>query len=376
MLKIMHTADIHLDSPFSGLPPRLAEARRNDLRAAFTSMMTYAKMTGVDVLLIAGDLFDSGTVTRDTVRLLIREFETFGRPVFISPGNHDPAFPNSVWKRVSFPANVHIFDSEELSAVDLFEPDDKNPGVTVYGWAFTAPDLDTVPITGKRVADTSRINLLSCHCDMTSPRSRDCPVLPVHLEAFGMDYAALGHIHNPPPPGRGNRWCYPGCLEPRGFDELGPKGALIVEIEKKPGSESEVRLKKLRFSKRRYEKSELDLTGAETMTDAADAVKRAVKANGWGEDTLLSLRLTGEIPPAFVIDTEALEETDAGLAALCVEDRTRPAADPAKLAVDPTIRGAVYRQLKPLLESEDEREREVATRALRYALSAVSGTGV
>ncbi len=333
-------------------------------------------MAGVDLLLLAGDLFDGATVTRDTVRLLIRELETFGRPVFISPGNHDPASPNSVWKRVSFPANVHIFDSEELSAVDLAEPDDKNPGVTVYGWAFTAPDLETVTLAGRTVANPSRINLLCCHCDMTSPRSPDCPVLPAHLEAFGADYAALGHIHNPPPPGRLNRWCYPGCLEPRGFDELGPKGALIVEIGKKPGAESEIGLKKLRFSKRRYEKGALDLTGIETLAEAQDAVKRAVRENGWGEDTLLSLRLTGEVPPAFVIDTEALEETDAGLAALCIEDLTRPAADPAKLAVDPTIRGAVYRQLKPLLESEDEREREVAVRALRYALSAVSGTGV
>ena len=59
MIKILHTGDIHLDSPFSGLDPRSAEIRKNELRAAFTSMMTYAKMNNVDMLLMAGDIFDS-----------------------------------------------------------------------------------------------------------------------------------------------------------------------------------------------------------------------------------------------------------------------------------------------------------------------------
>lgn len=57
MVKIMHTGDIHLDSPFSSLTSRQAEVRRNELRAAFTSMMTYAKMNNTDLLLIAGRRF-------------------------------------------------------------------------------------------------------------------------------------------------------------------------------------------------------------------------------------------------------------------------------------------------------------------------------
>ena len=70
MIKIMHTGDIHLDSPFSSLTSRQAEVRRNELRAAFTSMMTYAKMNNTDLLLIAGDVFDAEYVTRETVSLL------------------------------------------------------------------------------------------------------------------------------------------------------------------------------------------------------------------------------------------------------------------------------------------------------------------
>ena len=175
MIKILHTADVHLDSPFASLPPRMAEARRNELRAAFTSMMTYAKMANVDLLLIAGDLFDNDWVTRETVRLLKREFETFGKPVFISPGNHDPATPSSVWKRVSFPDNVHIFTSASLAAFDL---DNLTPAVTVYGWAFVERDLYGVPVEGLSVDDPERVNLLCCHCDMPNVDEEKCPVLP------------------------------------------------------------------------------------------------------------------------------------------------------------------------------------------------------
>ena len=72
-VKILHTGDIHLDSPFSGLSPSLAETRLNELRAAFTSMMTYVRVNEVDVVLIAGDLFDSEFATRETVGLIVRE---------------------------------------------------------------------------------------------------------------------------------------------------------------------------------------------------------------------------------------------------------------------------------------------------------------
>ena len=56
-LKLLHAADIHLDSPFSGLDSRSAEARRNELRSAFTSMMTYARKADTDLVLLSGDLF-------------------------------------------------------------------------------------------------------------------------------------------------------------------------------------------------------------------------------------------------------------------------------------------------------------------------------
>ena len=375
MIRILHTADIHLDSPFSGLDPKAAELRRNELRQTFMSMMTAAKRADADLILIAGDLFDGASVSRDTVRMLCREFETFGRPVFIAPGNHDPASPGSVWQRVTFPDNVHVFTSAEPEGIDLADEDGEDTGVTIYGFAFTGPDLETVPIAGWTADEPERINLLLCHCDMTNPASSDCPVTPAHLLSFGADYAALGHIHNPPPPGPDNRWAYPGCPEPRGFDELGPKGAVFAEIEKEDGV-SKVRLRRIRFSRRRYEKDALDCTGCDSNDDVRIRIREKIAASGWGDDTLAALRLTGFVAPSLLIDTETLAEEDFGLFSLRLSDDTRPDASPDELAADPGLKGAVWRELEPELKSADPRRREVALRALRYALSAVSGDKV
>jgi len=102
MIKLLHTGDIHLDSAFSGLDSRSAEIRRNELRSAFTSMITYARMNNADLIIIAGDLFDSEYVTKETISILRREFESFAKPIFIAPGNHDPASQKSIWHKKIF----------------------------------------------------------------------------------------------------------------------------------------------------------------------------------------------------------------------------------------------------------------------------------
>lgn len=371
MLKLLHTGDIHLDSPFSGVDSRTGEARRNELRATFTSMMTYARMNGADLILAAGDLFDGAYVTRETVTLLRREFEAFGKPVFIAPGNHDPAGPGSVWRRGLFSDNVHVFTEETLSSVELPELN-----AVVYGYGFVSNALTEAPAAGQRVADPSKINLLVGHADMVSLKPNDCPLTAAQLENFGADYAALGHIHNPPAPGPDGRWCYSGCLEPRGFDEIGPKGACMVEITKESGKETGRYIKRVRFARRRYEKEKLPVDGCRTALEVQEKIAAFVKENRYGEDVLLSLKLTGRIPGEVSLDPDALAAAvmaSAGLYYLKVSDGTEPELSFERLEQDPTLRGEVYRRLKPSLESDDLRTREVAVRALRYAMNALEG---
>lgn len=364
MIKILHTGDVHLDAPFSSLNPSLAAQRRNELRAAFTSMMAYAKMSGCDMILIAGDLIDGSMITRESAAMLCREFETFAKPVFITPGNHDPASPKSIWTKNIFPKNVHVFTEESLSSVKL-----EDLGVTVYGYAFTQPELDHVPFDGMTAADPGQINILLGHCG-TKSDEKYCPVSEGQLIAFGADYSALGHIHNPPQSHPEGRWSWCGCLEGRSFDECGPKGACTVEITKKDGVSS-VNLRRIRFSKKRYEKCEADISGVSSHADITERISALIREKKYGDDTILSLKLTGSVPSSLMIDTDFLEDSVSGLGSLTLTDDTRPAADISALEHDITIRGEVYRRLKPSIESSDPRQREIGMRALRYALDAL-----
>ena len=69
-MKILHCADLHLDSPFSGLDARTGESRREEQRELFRSLVCLVRNRRVDLLLIAGDLFDSGYTSAKTVKFV------------------------------------------------------------------------------------------------------------------------------------------------------------------------------------------------------------------------------------------------------------------------------------------------------------------
>ena len=367
MLKILHTGDVHLDSPFSGLDPVTAEARRNELRAAFTSLFHFAKVEKADMILIAGDLFDSEFVTRETLALITREAAGAGCPVVISPGNHDSVSTSGVWRRGVFPDNVYIFTEDSLSYFDFPELD-----VRVWGWAFTSKTMETCPLEGKSVSDGDgnfKYNILCAHGDLTSRSSTSCPVKLSQLEAFGADYAALGHVHNPA--SYSDRIAYSGCLEGRSFDETGHKGAIFVTLDGKSISS-----RKVRFSRRRYENDELRVDGAASNGELKERITAYVTEKHYGDDTVLRLTLKGEVDPSFTVNRHFLETDPPRVFSLKIEDKTSPMLDAESLRRDPTVRGEFYRLLEGSLTSEDERTREIASAALRAGLSALAGESV
>ena len=141
MIKVLHTGDIHLDSPFSGLSPDRAELRRAELRSAFTSMTTYARTGDIDIVLVTGDLFESRYITRETAELVTGEFSRVGCPVIVSPGNHDPYTHGSIWEKIKMPDNVKVFSSDVLQCFSFPELN-----TDVYGYAFVSGEMTSVPL--------------------------------------------------------------------------------------------------------------------------------------------------------------------------------------------------------------------------------------
>ncbi len=367
MLKIIHTGDIHLDSPFSGLDERRAEIRKTELRGTFSSLMTYIRTNAVDILLVAGDFFDRGFVTRETVSIVMREFSRVPDcKIIISPGNHDPYTPDSVYAKVRFPENVYIFKDEKQSCFSFPEL-----GVDVYGYAFTGESLAECPV--EPAENNDRIKLLCAHAHLGAPTSTYAPTSAARLSACGFDYAALGHVHNAPPLAEedGCVYGYCGCLEGRGFDETGTKGAIQLEI-----NEGKLTARTLSFAKRKYEWCRISVSGVTSAHELTDRIRALIKEKRYGTETLLRVTLEGSLPSSLIVSPDMIAADITEVYSVEIKDETTLLLDDEYLMNDPTVKGEFYRLLRPQLEDSDPEIRRTALRALRYGMAAMAGENI
>ncbi len=372
MAKIIHTADVHLDAPFSLLDVQKAQIRKNELRETFASIVHLAESENADIVIISGDLFDSGFVTKETSELLVDLFSSVPQCRFvIAPGNHDYIWARSPYKKEGFPKNVYIFDKEQITCFSFPEI-----GVDVYGYAFTSEGHAENPLEKKIQLQKSRVNILAAHADVAS-RSKYCSIPVQDIVKCGFDYIALGHIHlgGKVQTAGTTYYAYSGCPEGRSFDECGTKGVIIAEL-KKNSTQLIANFRNYRTCKRRYEKLNVDITGVSSQEALCDCVKKAIEQEGFGSDVLLRVRLTGRISPEITLYPDKLEAASLGLFYLEVEDASVPLLNYDELKNDISIRGAFFRELLPMLQSENEEERRTAADALRYGLAALDGNDV
>ena len=354
MIRILHAADLHLDSPFESLPEEKAALRRSEQRALLRSLAQLRAETGAELVLLSGDIFDSDRTwpeTEDALRLALAEMEV---PVFIAPGNHDFFRLGGRWQRLALPENVHVFTSPRLEAVELPEK-----GVRVWGAAFT----DTV--SGPLLADFrvpeagDALELMCLHGEVGVPSSRYDPVSEEELAASGLDYAAFGHVHAFSGLRRAGDcfYAWPGCPEGRGFDETGEKGVIIADVER-----GGVKLRFAPVCTRRYERLEVDASELESFRLPEGA-----------ERNIYRLSVTGETdaPPDLAALRRRLEGECFGLR---LRDETRLRRDVWARAREDSLRGAFLRRLREKYDAApDEAGREAVTRAVRWGLAALDG---
>lgn len=363
-MKIIHTGDIHLDSPFTSFDPIEAEKRRNTLRSAFSSMILFAKTEKVDLFLICGDLFDDECVTKDTCLALCKEMASVPDCSFvITPGNHDPYKESSPYRLVSFPENVYIFTSPETTKVEI-----GNSGVCIYGSAYLSDTKEAFTSENAPLIDKTKFNILMHHGDLDVSGSPYSPISSRLIEELGFDYVALGHIHKGTEIKKIGNTCYAycGCAHGRDFGECGYKGAIVGEIEK-----GNVNLHHVRFASKRYETEYFDVTGCESFSDCIADI--AEKCSVYGDDTLLRVELSGIVSENFTPDENALRTLISKPCYLEIKDRTSAILNMKKLKEDKTLAGEFYRALEEKLFSEDEEEKAIAAQALKYGLRAIYG---
>lgn len=357
-LKFIHAADFHLDSAFAALPAGRAVERRRESRELAFRLADYVNAHGIPLVLLAGDLFDSAAPYRETGEALAEALGRMKAQVLAAPGNHDWYGPGSPWTTVKWPENVHIFREDAITAIDL--PD---LGVTVHGAAFTGPEQAGSLLAGFTAPDDGRVHIGLLHGEIEPAEARYNPLRREEIAASGLTYLALGHIHKRQEPKTyGKTLCaWPGCVEGRGFDELGEKGFYEGVIDG-----GKVSLTFVPFARRRYEILDVDVTGRSPREAAEAALPKDTASD------LYRLRLTGEAGEGGA-GARALETALSGrFYALEVRDHTRVAEDVWARAGEDSLRGLFLRELRAKWDAAgDDAGREAVVLAVRFGLAAL-----
>ena len=231
MTRILHTADVHLDSPLRSLAlrhPELRDLVQTATRTAFTRIVDTALEKNVAALLIAGDLFDGKERSASTAAFLTGQLERLRAgeiKVFYVKGNHDAE--NPLTGQLELPENVHVFESRG-GKVELCE------NVWIHGVSFAGRHAEesllpkfTAPVSGA-------VNIAMLHTSIGGAEGHDlyAPCAVGDLERAGFDYWALGHIHGRRIHSKKPWIVMPGTPQGRKIGEPGPKSCQLLTIGK------------------------------------------------------------------------------------------------------------------------------------------------
>ena len=352
-LKLLHSADWHLDSPFGGFSREQRQLLRRSQQRIPALIADLCIREGCDLVLLSGDLFD-GTPRRETVEQLKAALARCGVPVFIAPGNHDFCGPGSPWLEEPWPENVHIFTGS-LESVPL-------PGLNcrVWGAGFQSMDSEAL-LEGFTAQGPEQYKLALLHGDPLQSHSPCNPVTPSQVRKSNLSYLALGHIHKAGSFIAGDTLCgWPGCPMGRGWDETGEKGVFLVTL-----SPEDPQITKHSLGLPRLQDLTADISsGAQA---ALEALLPPVQTEG-----LYRITLTGQ----GSADLSELKAHFSHLPQLELLDQTQPPLDIWGKEGSDTLEGTYFRLLRARLREADPDTARQVQLAARISRSLLEGREV
>ena len=370
MLKILHTADIHLGAKFSGLGNKCA-SQREQLRATFKNVIATAIDERVNVVLIAGDLFDANQQPQRNIDLVIEQFNLLGSnniPVCLIPGTHDSFDSSSIYRKIDFEekcSNLKIFTDENMSYKEYPEFN-----LTVYGKPNMSNKSYTSPLKGLKPLTSSKFHIAMAHGSLYIPEkiAEDDHIFRLEeVKASGMDYLALGHWHrvyaclDKPP-----AW-YSG--PPEWIPDQRERGAVLLISLLDSG---EVKVEPKIVGLRDYDEVGID------MSEIQDLVKLKVRiSEGANPDLVRKATLKGLRDAELIVNPEELEtELGEKFFHLSVVDKSHSKSGDVTEDEERLIRNRFIKLMKTQIENLEGEERDIAENALQYGMALLDGKEV
>lgn len=374
MLRLVHTADVHLGARHADLGEQAAALRERQI-GAFAAAVDLALAEKVDAFLVAGDLFDSNTQPRRSVERAAAEL---GRlvaghvRVALIPGTHDVYDRSSVYRAYDLAVLAGAPPGSDRLAVltpDRPEVTWAALDLTVHGRVFATKRAPVDPLAG---LDVSADRRTTWHVAMVHGSVRiagktehdEVVIAPEAIAASGLDYLALGHWHSVQRGQAGSTvWAYPGSPEPVALDQAGAGNVLLVTLDERDGRR-QVTVEERRVGRTRVERLTID--SGDIAGQPALVGRLAAMAD---PDLVLDVRLAGLRPETLDLVAEEVErELAARFFRLRVRDVSVAALPDGPLPPADTIAGALARDLEARIADAEAAGDPDAAAELREAL--------
>lgn len=338
-MKILHCADLHLDSKNRFLSSEKAKKRRLELIETFRKTVDYAINNGVSAVIVSGDIFDNENASKTSIKTVMSIMQSAPLEFFILAGNHDNDSPFST---IDFNApNVHIF-SDEWQYFDI-------ENVSFAGIIKTPQNSDNM--AQSLALNKDRFNIVVLHGDIKNE---------IRLSDFAfkhIDYMALGHIHSffsgkiDSIDSRGI-YAYSGCLEGRGFDEEGKKGFIIYDTD----------TREINFisgiSKRTVYILKVDISDLSGFSQIKEKISNALLSEGVTREDIVRVKLIGKFKADVNKDIKQLLNTfEDGFFYFEIEDESKIEILPEEYLNSVSLKGEFVRQVRESNLSEEEQDK-------------------
>jgi len=352
MLRLLHTADVHLGARHADLGDA-ASAQRERQFAAFKASVDLAIKEKVDLVLVAGDLFDSNVQPRRSIERVAGELARLAKArirAVLVPGTHDVYDRSSVYRAYDLAAMAGTRPQDDL--VTVLTPD--HPWVhlqaldaVVHGPCFPTKRAPYSPLRDLAAVEvpaaTWKIGVL--HAAVAIPGRTDhdeVVVTPEEIAATGLDYLALGHWHSAQvAKTKGVTYAYAGAPEPVAVDQDRAGKVLLVQLDDASGAHS-VKVEERAIGRTTFERQEIDAATVESQPALVERLR--AQAN---PDLVLDVRLIGVRPDHLDLEPLEVEEALKGsFLRLRVRDISQPALSEGALPPAETIAGAFIRNVE------------------------------
>ena len=283
-MKFLHTADWQMGMKAESLGSKAAKRVREARLDAAQRVLHVAKESEAEMILFAGDMFEDNAIDRSLVRKVGEILQSFERPIFLIPGNHDPLVPGSVWEHPVWKESENLRVIQTAKAIErenciLFPCPMKEKH-------STKNPMDWIDAQQQ----SEKICVALAHGNVESiPNAKEHPIPVDAPSRYGLDYVALGHWHSYQTYAA-KRMAYCGAHETTKFGEPDSGKVVLVEIAKRGAAPI---LKPIPTGSLNWQ------TWEETIRQPGElkALSKKLNAVSQPKSTLLRIRLEGFLFP-------------------------------------------------------------------------------